>query len=717
MADGSADERLIVMLEARIADFEKRMIAAEKRGTKTYNGLQRGSARATAQMEADMMRSTSRINQALASTSGKLGAFGKAFVAGAVTAGLTGIASAARGAIRDMADLADEADRIGVSAEDYQALQFGLGLSGVKASEAAGNLGVFVDRLADAAKGEGDLAAAATKHGIAIKDNQGQMRDTLAILRDYADAVQAAPDAAAKMGLVTDAFGRGGKAMVLAMGEGSAGIDDMMRKARDGGMVIDEDLIRKAAELDDRFDALTTRVGVFFKTIAVNVADAIDQLLSVEGGIRAVLDASTGGKSAQIISPENLAALEANADAAFELAGRLEGLADQYDMTADRAEAASGQMLDTAAALRLVGDEAGADKLAALANELQNTAAQWRNNEIGSDEFKEKLNGVYLRAQDAVHGLDAIEGVTFGGVIGRLGDLWDALQDVATKANEAAAAMPDAPGAVPDFPAQEPGKRSSAVPPSPLAPNTSPRPKPAPNGDGLGASTSSGAGRGGRGGGGSDRVAALLADLQTEREATEAWYAESAQLLAGATDAQLAAFGGRHEAIERLEREHAERLAEIRDGSNSGALASAASFFGSMASLTAAGGNKLVRATRFFGALEAGANVLRAQAQVLADPTLGFLGKLGAYAAIGLAGGNIVSALGGSGGGAGGGGSGGATATPAATATTEKPESPLILRLQGIDPVALYEGKQIIAMADAIQKEFGRRGLTMVTDK
>ena len=78
-----------------------------------------------------------------------------------------------------MADLADEADRIGVSAEDYQALQFGLGLSGVKASEAAGNLGVFVDRLADAAKGEGYLAAAATKHGIAIKDNQGQMRDCL----------------------------------------------------------------------------------------------------------------------------------------------------------------------------------------------------------------------------------------------------------------------------------------------------------------------------------------------------------------------------------------------------------------------------------------------------------------------------------------------------------------------------------------------------------
>lgn len=69
----SADERLVVILEARISEFERRMRQAEQRGTKTYHGLSRDSRSATRAMEADMLRSTGRINTALASTSARIG--------------------------------------------------------------------------------------------------------------------------------------------------------------------------------------------------------------------------------------------------------------------------------------------------------------------------------------------------------------------------------------------------------------------------------------------------------------------------------------------------------------------------------------------------------------------------------------------------------------------------------------------------------------------
>ncbi|MEQ9225075.1 MAG: phage tail tape-measure protein, partial [Parvibaculum sp.] len=75
------DERLIVALEARIRDFERNMAKAERRGTKTYTGLRRGSKVATTAMERDMLGSTRRINQALATTSTRIGSFGKAFAA------------------------------------------------------------------------------------------------------------------------------------------------------------------------------------------------------------------------------------------------------------------------------------------------------------------------------------------------------------------------------------------------------------------------------------------------------------------------------------------------------------------------------------------------------------------------------------------------------------------------------------------------------------
>src|SRR5689334_19187597 len=73
------EERLVVALEARINDFEKRMKQAERTGTQNFQRLQRASQTATVTMERDMVRASTRINQALASTSQRVGTFGKAF--------------------------------------------------------------------------------------------------------------------------------------------------------------------------------------------------------------------------------------------------------------------------------------------------------------------------------------------------------------------------------------------------------------------------------------------------------------------------------------------------------------------------------------------------------------------------------------------------------------------------------------------------------------
>ena len=81
------DEKLVVALEARVRDFERNMQKAERLGSRTYQQLAAGSSRATRQMEQDMVRSTNRINQALASTSLSVGTFNRAF--GAIGAALS----------------------------------------------------------------------------------------------------------------------------------------------------------------------------------------------------------------------------------------------------------------------------------------------------------------------------------------------------------------------------------------------------------------------------------------------------------------------------------------------------------------------------------------------------------------------------------------------------------------------------------------------------
>jgi hypothetical protein len=56
------------------------------------------------------------------------------------------------------------------------------------------------------------------------------------------------------------------------------------------------------------------------------------------------------------------------------------------------------------------------------------------------------------------------------------------------------------------------------------------------------------------------RLEALIASLQTEQETIAAWYESGLEMLNAATEAELEALGGKHEAIERLNAEHQSRV-------------------------------------------------------------------------------------------------------------------------------------------------------------
>lgn len=710
MADeggGSADERLVVMLEARISEFEKRMMRAERTGTKTYQGLQRGSSRATRQMEADAISAAARINQAMASIHTQIGGFAKAFAGGLAIGALNGIAGAARNAIGEMADLADLADQIGIDVENLQGLQQGLKLAGVE--DATASLQGFTARLGDAAAGEGALAKVMEDAGVQLKDRNGNMRDTLDILRDYADVVQNSPDAAAKMALVTEAFGKGGKAMVLAMSEGSAGIDGMIAQARAAGSVIDEDMIRKAAELDDKFDQVGQRLSAIFKQGVISAAEFFGFIEQEQAKL--IFDPVD---TARLFGPDTAKNLAELPEVPQEVIEQVEALKIEYSDLATEARLLVPALSEASSMLRGLGDEAGAQALTDLASRIGDAANEFAQGTISGEEYAAKLRDVVTEAQNTIDAMGDLDKARLGGVIGQV----SALLDWINQLPGAAQAARDQINALTQMDTGTPlSSGGDLLPPdatSPLAPSTSDRPRRAPALLGE-TGTAPGSGRGGGGGGGNStsRLDAVLSDLQTEREAVTAWYAESQALLATATDAQLAQVGGRHEALERLEAEHQERLRGIRDVSQTGALASAETFLGGMAMLFAAGGAKLVTAQRVTAASEAFINTLRAQAAVLATPGLTLAGRFAAYAAIGSAGFGIVAALGGSGkskkGGSSGGG--GSDSGSGGTSTAQAAQSPLLVTLQGLDPAQLYQGSQIIALTDAIQKEFGKRGL------
>lgn len=95
-------ERLVVLLEARVSEFEKRWLKAGNTASGVHNRMRSGARTASRGMERDMVRSANRIEQAFAHTSTRIGAFGRAFAAGFIGS-VT---------IRELAKLSDSATRI-----------------------------------------------------------------------------------------------------------------------------------------------------------------------------------------------------------------------------------------------------------------------------------------------------------------------------------------------------------------------------------------------------------------------------------------------------------------------------------------------------------------------------------------------------------------------------------------------------------------------------
>ncbi|SLN19925.1 hypothetical protein ROJ8625_00698 [Roseivivax jejudonensis] len=521
------EERLIVALEARIRDFERNMQKAERQGTKTYTGLRRNSRGTATAMERDMIRSTTRINQALAATSTRIGAMGRAFAAGAVAAGMAAITTGARTAIRSMADLEAQAQRAGVSVTAFQELKF-----------VAEQNRIDVDSMVDGLKelqlradefiqtGKGPAEEAFRRLGYGARDLERQLERPEQLFLDIIDRLEGL-DRAAQIRVADEVFGgTGGERFVQLLSQGDEGVRQLMSRAHELGIVMDEETIAKAAELDRKFAEVSARVSTMAKTVVVELADALDDAFTVDGADQVLT---------QLERLQQLTGETSLAPVGEEQAASLEDLALRYkELTAD-AYGLSSALFEISAELAAAGYGNAALDLEAMAREIEGTATAFRDGRIDAETFRGEIETTTSAAGDTVEALGEIDGVSFGGVISRIGGLIGALAQAAAQARQTRAEVEAAAGAssggdsgakVYSGRGSDPrlymGGRDGS-----LAPETSPRPQlPSVNASfGIpDPEPTTGGGGGGSGGGGSARQ--KLDEYQQEIERTRKNVAE-----------------------------------------------------------------------------------------------------------------------------------------------------------------------------------------------
>lgn len=189
--------------------------------------------------------------------------------------------SATRDAVAELDALAKTADNIGLTTSSLQELQYAAESSGLSADG-------LNDSMKEFAKSIGELRLETGPLYSALKDTDAALVQMLAntetqdeALAIFANKMQQAGDATERVRLANAAFGGGGIRMVNVLRDGAEGLDAFRDAARDAGQVIDENLIRKAEGLEQRWSTLSKRFKNEFSQGFVAIADAISRMNGV----------------------------------------------------------------------------------------------------------------------------------------------------------------------------------------------------------------------------------------------------------------------------------------------------------------------------------------------------------------------------------------------------------------------------------------------------
>lgn len=298
------EERLVVLLEARVNELEKGMNKAQRVANAAYREMKKGSRSATAQMEQDAKRSASRVNQAFATIGTKIGDYGKVFaggfIGGIAAGGLTGVVAAVRGVAASFAELSIEAKTAGINVEDFQRWRY-----------VADQNRIGVDALIDGFKelslradeyiqtGKGSAAESFQRLGMSPDEVKTRIKDPSAFMLELIDRTRRLKDTAAGVRIFDELLGgSGGEQFVRLIEQGRQGITNTLNEADKMGAVMDENFIKRAEEIDKKFNQIATTIGSTLKSAIVDAVGALSAFISSwnelneksTSGIKAELD-------------------------------------------------------------------------------------------------------------------------------------------------------------------------------------------------------------------------------------------------------------------------------------------------------------------------------------------------------------------------------------------------------------------------------------------
>jgi hypothetical protein len=266
-------QRLLVTFEARLNKYERDLERGKNRSRTNFRAMQKEAETAG-----------SGIEKAMGGALKSLGSFGKGLAGGAIGAlavgGLDQIVSRVGDIAKGVANIGNEAKRAGLGTKAFQELRY-----------VAEQNRIEVDALVDGMKelnlradefiitGKGSGAEAFQRLGYSAQDLKRKLADPSALLVEIIGRLEQT-DRAAQIRIADELFGgTGGERFVELLDRGAAGIRATIKEANDLGLILEDDVIQRADEIDRKFSKITATVGTALKGAVVEVVGAMDDWL------------------------------------------------------------------------------------------------------------------------------------------------------------------------------------------------------------------------------------------------------------------------------------------------------------------------------------------------------------------------------------------------------------------------------------------------------
>lgn len=159
--------------------------------------------------------------------------------------------------------------RTGVAVEDLSALAYAAKQSGTDIESMETSLKFLTRAIDDTSKGIGTAKDTFAKLGISVTDTEGKLRPTVEVMKDVATAIAAIENPTEQAATAMELFGaRSGTQLVPLLKLGEAGIDSLMKKAEELGIVLSTSEAKAADNFKDKMNDLKESLGAVGRDIA-----------------------------------------------------------------------------------------------------------------------------------------------------------------------------------------------------------------------------------------------------------------------------------------------------------------------------------------------------------------------------------------------------------------------------------------------------------------